>query len=70
MLTDYPLTAIILSIIVLFCVNVVASCYSLGRMHTWLKERGEVFGDNAGLRDELADIRGHIIGQANDEILD
>lgn len=62
MLID-PANAVILVILALsalFCVNVISCAYALGRFHTWLKERGEVFGDSEGLRDELADIRGRL----------
>lgn len=61
MLINIPvIIAISLALIALFLLNVIACCYALGRMHTWLKERAEVFGDNEGLRDELADIRGRL----------
>lgn len=53
----------------MFMVCMLACCFALGRMHVWLKGKAEVFGDNEGLREELADIRGHIIGQNNDRIL-
>lgn len=62
--------AIIVMILVLFCVNVLACCFALGRMHVWLKDKAEVFGDNEGLRRELADIRGHVIECRNNGILD
>lgn len=62
MLSDYPLTAIILTLIALFWLNVISCAYALGRFHVWLKGRGEVFGDDEGLRDELHDIRGRLNG--------
>lgn len=62
MLTDTigVLSLITLSLGVLFVLNVLSCAYALGRFHTWLKGRAEVFGDNEGLRDELADIRGRL----------
>lgn len=44
MLSDYPLTLIILSLGASFVLNVIACSYALGRMHAWLKERNEGFG--------------------------
>jgi len=38
----------------LFVLNVIACALALGRMHAWLKEHGEVFGDGLGLVDAIA----------------
>jgi hypothetical protein len=44
MYTEYPVLVIIAVLGVVFCLNVIATSYALGRMHAWLKERNEVFG--------------------------
>lgn len=51
MLTN--ITAIIAALSALFCLNVIACCFALGRMHAWLKGQGEVFGDGLGLLDAI-----------------
>lgn len=61
--------AVITAIIAHFILTVAACSFALGRMHVWLKGRAEVFGDNEGLREELADIRGHCIEARNAPIL-
>ncbi len=40
----HPFIALCLVLIALFCLNVIATSYALGRMHAWLRERGEGFG--------------------------
>ena len=59
MLTD-PLTLIIAIIVAagaLFFICMIACAVALGRMHAWLKENEELFGDTAGLQRELNAIR-------------
>jgi len=63
------LLAIVLGLCILFGMMVLACAFALGRMHVWLKGKAEVFGDNEGLREELGDLRGHLIELQNAPIL-
>lgn len=61
--------AIIAALSAMFFTCVIACCYSLGRFHSWLKQRGELFGDNDVLYVECSDIRERIIDLNNKGIL-
>lgn len=50
-----------------FVVVVLAACVALGHMHTWLKEKGEVFGASEALHECIGEVHGQVI-EARSEI--
>lgn len=58
-----------LVIITWFILTVLACAFALGHMHTWLKGKAEIFGDNEGLREELMDLRDRLIELNNAPVL-
>lgn len=41
----------------LFAIVVLACCFALGRMHRWLKDRGEAFGNGAKVHHNIPEAK-------------